>query len=253
MRDLAKHIIKKYREGGEAEDWQREIDEQVEGMSPEAKDYLLEKLKGEDVGGRADDEPIEEDREDLLKELGGMGDVGKKYLEQDIEKEDPWAGIRKEMAHGGEASVYREASRVGHNIRKDDPMWDRKGIAKKTGREIERDQGPKMAKGGAVHHPIDVTPPDLWKGKRKKDEEDKECPSEDKGYAHGGEAKNWIQGAVKKPGALRATASREGLIKGGEKLSSTDLHRLAAQAKKSGNKLLAKRVSLAKTFSKMRK
>ena len=109
------------------------------------------------------------------------------------------------------------------------------------------------AKGGAVHHPTDVTPPDLWKGKRKKDEEDKYCPSKDEEYAQGGEAKNWIQGAVKKPGALRAVAAKEGMIKGDEKLSSKDLNRLAAQARKKDNKLLAKRVSLAKTFAKMRK
>jgi hypothetical protein len=64
---------------------------------------------------------------------------------------------------------------------------------------------------------------------------------------------NWIQGAVKKPGALRATAKREGLIKGDEKLSGTDLKKLAAQAADTGNKKLAQRVNLAKTFAKMRK
>lgn len=64
---------------------------------------------------------------------------------------------------------------------------------------------------------------------------------------------NWIQGAVKKPGALRATAEREGLIEGDEKLSGTDLKKLAAQASKTDNKKLAQRVNLAKTFSKMRK
>jgi hypothetical protein len=64
---------------------------------------------------------------------------------------------------------------------------------------------------------------------------------------------NWIQGAVKKPGALRATAAREGLIEGDEKLSGTDLSKLAAQAAKTDNKKLAQRVNLAKTFAKMRK
>ena len=63
----------------------------------------------------------------------------------------------------------------------------------------------------------------------------------------------WIQSAVKKPGALRAVAAKEGLIKGKEKLSSSDLNKLGSQAKKSGNSLLAKRVLLAKTFAKMRK
>ena len=64
---------------------------------------------------------------------------------------------------------------------------------------------------------------------------------------------NWIQGAVKKPGAFRATATREGLIEGDEKLSGTDLSKLAAQAAKTDNKKLAQRVNLAKTFSKMRR
>ena len=64
---------------------------------------------------------------------------------------------------------------------------------------------------------------------------------------------NWIQGAVKKPGALRATAEKEGLIEGDEKLSGTDLKKLAAQAADTNNKKLAQRVNLAKTFAKMKK
>ena len=69
------------------------------------------------------------------------------------------------------------------------------------------------------------------------------------GAAKGG----WIQGAVKKPGALRAIAKKDKLIKGDEKISGSDLKILGAKAKKSGNSLLAKRVSLAKTSAKMRK
>ena len=65
--------------------------------------------------------------------------------------------------------------------------------------------------------------------------------------------KNWIQGAVKKPGALRATAKRMKLIKGKEKLSSKDLNIMAKKAKKTGNTKLSRSVNLAKTFKKMRK
>jgi hypothetical protein len=68
-----------------------------------------------------------------------------------------------------------------------------------------------------------------------------------------GDSKNWIQGAVKKPGALRDTAKRMGLIKGDELLSSKDLSELKSKAKKSGNTLLMRRVNLAKTFKKMKK
>jgi hypothetical protein len=68
-----------------------------------------------------------------------------------------------------------------------------------------------------------------------------------------GDSKNWIQGAVKKPGALRDTAKRMGLIKGDELLSSKDLDELKSKAKKSNNALLMRRVNLAKTFKKMKK
>ena len=97
--------------------------------------------------------------------------------------------------------------------------------------EKEFTEDVKLAHGG-IHKPVKVTPQDVLRKK-----------------AEGG----WIQSAVKKPGALRAVAAKEGLIKGKEKLSSSDLNKLGSQAKKSGNSLLAKRVLLAKTFAKMRK
>ena len=62
-------------------------------------------------------------------------------------------------------------------------------------------------------------------------------------------AKNWMQDAVKKPGALRAAAKREGLIRGKEKLSQADLNKLA----KSENPTTRKRAALAETFKKARK
>lgn len=59
----------------------------------------------------------------------------------------------------------------------------------------------------------------------------------------------WMKDAVKKPGALRATAKRDGLIKGAEKLSGADLNKLAD----SKNPATRKRAALAKTFAKVRK
>ena len=44
-------------------------------------------------------------------------------------------------------------------------------------------------------------------------------------------SKKWIQKAIKKPGALRATAKRLGLIEGDEPLTSADLAKLEARAK----------------------
>lgn len=63
----------------------------------------------------------------------------------------------------------------------------------------------------------------------------------------------WMQKAVKRPGALRKTAKRMGLIKGDEKLSKSDLDKLEAKARRTGNKRLLKQVVLARTFKKYRK
>ena len=61
---------------------------------------------------------------------------------------------------------------------------------------------------------------------------------------------NWMQAASKdmKKGALRATANREGLIKGDEKLSKADLSKLAD----SKSPTTRNRAALAKTFAKSR-
>ena len=69
---------------------------------------------------------------------------------------------------------------------------------------------------------------------------------------NGSKKKDWIQGAVKKPGALRAIALKMKLIKNSkDKLSNKDLAVMLKKAKKTGNTLLTKRVNLAKTFKKM--
>lgn len=62
-------------------------------------------------------------------------------------------------------------------------------------------------------------------------------------------AEKFIQKAIKHKGALRATAKRDGLIKGDEKLSKTDLNKL----EKSKNSTTRKRAQLAETLGKMRK
>ena len=60
-------------------------------------------------------------------------------------------------------------------------------------------------------------------------------------------AKHWIAGAIKHPGALRATAKKEGLVKGDAPLNSTVLGKLAD----SKNPTTRKRANLAKTLKKM--
>jgi hypothetical protein len=66
-------------------------------------------------------------------------------------------------------------------------------------------------------------------------------------------AEKWIQKAIKKKGALRATAKRMGLLKEGETLSQSDLTKMKKKAVAGNNTLLKRRIALAKTLKKMRK
>ena len=192
MPGYAKQILNKYKEGGKVEEYKSDLMKEVEGMGPEGKRYLKDKLQGKKYEGELKDEY----KHDLDKELEGMSEKGKEDLKKVLgieEDKDPWKDVKKEI---------------------DEP--------------------------------------------EEKDEEEEESVGElmaysEEGYAKGGEAKDWIKDAVKKPGALRAVAEKEDLIKGDEKLSGIDLKKLAAQAKKKKDKLLAKRVNLAETFAKMRK
>jgi len=67
-------------------------------------------------------------------------------------------------------------------------------------------------------------------------------------YKKGG-SKNWIKGAIKKPGALRATAKRAGAMKKDGTIKKSWLQQ---QAKK-GNSKTAQRARLALTLGKMKK
>ena len=66
-------------------------------------------------------------------------------------------------------------------------------------------------------------------------------------------SEKWIQKAIKKPGALRATAKRMKLLKEGETLSASDLAKMKKKAEQTKNKKLMARVNLAKTLKKMKK
>lgn len=59
---------------------------------------------------------------------------------------------------------------------------------------------------------------------------------------------NWIAGAIKQPGALRATAKSQGLITGSQLLSGSDLTTLKSQGGKT-----AERANLAKTLKGFKK
>ena len=216
---LKKENYPKKAEGGYIKKDREELKSEIKGMGPEGKAYLRDELKGKKYEGKLKGKY----KGDLDKELYGMHKKGKEYLKSLVVKKAKEAHKRNPKARKAGHSIGQiiESPRLKAKLRKSEgvPKKDiayAKGGASALGREIEYQTEPKIK------------------------------PK----FAKGG---NWIQGAVKKPGALRATAAREGLIKGDQKLSSSDLSKLGAQAKKSGNSLLAKRVSLAKTFAKMRK
>lgn len=60
--------------------------------------------------------------------------------------------------------------------------------------------------------------------------------------------KNWIKGAIKKPGALTATAKKAGAVKADGTIKKTWL-----KEKAQGSGVTAKRARLALTLSKMKK
>jgi hypothetical protein len=244
---------------------------EVEGMGPEGKRYLKDKLQGKKYEGELKDEY----KDDLDKELDGMSEKGKEDLKKLLGiDDDPWKDVKKELNkkkdkdEEGEESIgelmayseegYKDGGKVDIDKYGPGPM-DEKRKKKSSGmggyvkapdhvdpeyewekeKAERRKRNPKAAKAGKFKSDLD----DL----RSRRDLDKlrQIKAKDK--------KDWIQGAVKKPGALRAEAKKEDLIKGDEKLSAADLKKLGAKAKKSKNALLMKRVNLAKVFAKMRK
>jgi|TARA_R110002020_G_scaffold49102_3_gene140064 hypothetical protein len=63
-----------------------------------------------------------------------------------------------------------------------------------------------------------------------------------------GSKKNWIKGAIKKPGALRATAKRAGALK-----ADGDIKKSWLREKAKGKGKTAERARLAITLGKMKK
>ena len=63
----------------------------------------------------------------------------------------------------------------------------------------------------------------------------------------------FIQGAIKRPGALRAKAKRKGLIKGKQMISASDIESLKTGARKTGDTRTLRQANLASTLRKLRK
>jgi len=207
-------LVKKKKEGGYVKKDREELKSEVKGMGPEGKAYLRDELKGKKYEGKLKGKY----KGDLDKELSGMHARGKEYLKDLVKK-----SVKREGEKAPEKK--RSVKREGEKVHK----------ARSVKREGEKPSLGKIIESKALKFKL---------------REGEKIPKKDiVKKAHGG----WMQSAVKKPGALRAVAKKDKLIKGDEKLSSSDLSKLGSKAKKSGNSLLAKRVSLAKTFAKMRK
>ena len=221
---LKKENYPKKAEGGEIKKYRGELKSEIKGMGPEGKAYLRDELKGKKYEGKLKGKY----KGDLDKELYGMHKKGKKYMKNLLDQYD-------REGYKGQAHRLRES------LKKKEAKEDFK--KKSAGKKSPHVKGNKMD----IHSLGQIIESKVLKRKLREKEG---IPKKNiVGKAEGG----WIQGAVKKPGALRAVAKKDKLIKGDEKLSASDLKTLSSKAKKSGNSLLAKRVSLAKTFAKMRK
>ena len=201
--------------------------------------YAKQILKKYREGGK-----VEQYKSDLMKEVKGMGPEGKRYLKDKLQGKKYEGELKDEFKEDLDKELRGMSKEGKEELKKllglGDPFEKvREELNGKKKDKEEESVGELMAyseegyaKGGAIHTPVKAEPKDVLRTKKDKD---------------------WIQDAVKKPGALRAVAEKEGLIKGDEKLSGVDLKKLAAQAKKNKDKKLAKRVNLAETFAKMRK
>ena len=228
----AKKVLKKYKDGGHLK---KEImeDPKLAGggaIHHPVKVTPQDRLKKKKEGGY-----VKKDREELRSEVKGMGPEGKAYLRDEL-KGKKYEGKLKGKYKGDLDKELYGMHKKGKEYLKD--LVKEKDHKKKSSPHVKKI---KHSLGQIIESKI----------LKKKLREKEGIPKKDiVKLSKGGD---WIQGAVKKPGALRAVAKKDKLIKGDEKLSASDLNKLGAKAKKSGNSLLAKRVSLAKTFAKMRK
>ena len=218
----AKKVLKKYKGGG--------------GVHHPVKVTPQDLLKKKKEGGE-----IKKYRGELKSEIKGMGPEGKTFLRDKL-SDKKYEGKLKGKYKGDLDKELFGMHKKGKEYLKD--LVAKKAKEHKKEKPHKKEKVHKEKKKPSLGQIIES------KVLKKKLREKEGIPKKDiVGAAKGG----WIQGAVKKPGALRAVAKKDKLIKGDEKLSSSDLNKLGVKAKKSGNSLLAKRVSLAKTFAKMRK
>ena len=194
MPGYAKKVLMKYKEGGKVKEYQSDLMKEVEGMGPEGKRYLKDKLQGKKYEGELKDEF----KEDLDKELRGMSKKGKEELKKLLGLGDPFEKVREELdgkkkdkdeesigelmaysekgyAKGGKVEVTPEAKKIPKELEKASKMH--KGQAErlkklgfKHGGEMKYGHGGEAhyAKGGAIHTPVKAEPKDVLRTKKLK-------------------------------------------------------------------------------------
>jgi len=242
---MAKKVLKKYKGGA--------IDQIVKDPELKAGGGAIHhpvKAQPEDlVKKKAEGGDVKKDREELRSEVKGMGPEGKTFLRDKLSDKKYEGKLKGKYKFDLNKEIEGLHKKGEEDLKR---LVAKKAKAKPEKRSVKR-EGEKVHKARSVKR--EGEKPSLGKiieskALKFKLREGEKIPKKDiVKKAHGG----WMQSAVKKPGALRAVAKKDKLIKGDEKLSSSDLSKLGSKAKKSGNSLLAKRVSLAKTFAKMRK
>jgi len=137
MPGYAKKVLMKMKKGGKVEEFKSDLMKEVEGMGPEGKRYLKDKLQGKKYEGKLKDEF----KEDLDKELRGMSEKGKEELKKLLGvHDDPFKKVRKEL----EGKEKNEES-IGELM-----AYSEKGFAK----------------GGAIHKPVKAEPKDVLRTKK---------------------------------------------------------------------------------------
>ena len=140
MPGYAKKVLMKYKEGGKVKEFKSDLMKEVEGMGPEGKRYLKDKLQGKKYEGELKDEF----KEDLDKELDGMSEEGREELKKLLGvDDDPFKKVREEL---------------------DKPEEEEETIGEKMAFSEEG-----YAKGGVVHTPVKAEPKDVLRTKKDKD------------------------------------------------------------------------------------
>ena len=153
MPGYAKEILKKYKEGGKVEEYKSDLLKEVEGMGPEGKRYLKDKLQGKKYEGELRDEY----KHDLDKELEGMSEKGKEELKKLLGvDDDPWKDVKEELD-----GKKKDKKSIGELMAYSEEGYAKGGEVEEAEKLIEdmpsKDMSPWKKRGGGISWtPADV-------------------------------------------------------------------------------------------------